>query len=79
MSGLDSSESFIATTGNNETNIISCLLAKHLMNKDNRKSQGCMGKTVALVNKEDNIYLIKITYILLSMKVYQFLRQQVQV
>tara|TARA_Y100001970_G_C14226053_1_gene855741 strand:- start:492 stop:1880 length:1389 start_codon:yes stop_codon:yes gene_type:complete len=57
MSGLDSAESFIATTGNNETNIISCLLAKHLMNKDNRLKQGGLGKTVALVNKEDYLVL----------------------
>jgi len=57
MSGLDSTESFIATTGNNETNIISCLLAKHLMNKDNRTKNGGLGKTVALVNKEDYLVL----------------------
>tara|TARA_Y100001970_G_scaffold157065_1_gene192203 strand:+ start:741 stop:2129 length:1389 start_codon:yes stop_codon:yes gene_type:complete len=57
MSGLDSAESFIATTGNNETNIISCLLAKHLMNKDNKVNKGGLGKTVALVNKEDYLVL----------------------
>ena len=57
MSGLDSTESFIATTGDNETNIISCLLAKHLMNRKNREQQGSEGKTVALVNKEDYLVL----------------------
>ena len=57
MSGLDSTESFIATTGNNETNIISCLLAKHLMNRDNRVINGVLGKTIALVNKEDYLVL----------------------
>ncbi len=57
MSGLDSSESFVATTGDNETNIISCLLAKHLMNRNNRDQQGGHGKTIALVNKEDYLVL----------------------
>jgi trk system potassium uptake protein TrkA len=57
MSGLDSTESFIATTGDNETNIISCLLAKHLMNRNNRDQQGGHGKTIALVNKEDYLVL----------------------
>jgi len=57
MSGLDSTESFIATTGDNETNIISCLLAKHLMNRNNRDLQAGHGKTIALVNKEDYLVL----------------------
>ena len=57
MSGLDTTESFIATTGDNETNIISCLLAKHLMNRNNRDQQGIHGKTIALVNKEDYLVL----------------------
>ena len=57
MSGLDSTESFIATTGDNETNIISCLLAKHLMNKNNSDLSGGQGKTIALVNKEDYLVL----------------------
>lgn len=57
MSGLDSAESFIATTGDNETNIVSCLLAKHLMNRKNRDQQGVDGKTIALVNKEDYLVL----------------------
>jgi len=57
MSGLDDSESFIATTGDNETNIVSCLLAKHLMNRKNRDPQSGHGKTIALVNKEDYLVL----------------------
>ena len=43
MAGLDTTESFIATTGDNETNIVSCLLAKHLMNRNNRDPQGGYG------------------------------------
>jgi trk system potassium uptake protein TrkA len=57
MSGLDATESFIATTGDNETNIVSCLLAKHLMNRKNRDLQAGHGKTIALVNKEDYLVL----------------------
>ena len=57
MAGLDTTESFIATTGDNETNIVSCLLAKHLMNRNNRDPQGGYGKTIALVNKEDYLVL----------------------
>ncbi|MBF0239255.1 MAG: NAD-binding protein, partial [SAR324 cluster bacterium] len=57
MAGLLDMESFIATTGENETNIVSCLLAKHLMNKQNRDPRGTQGKTIALVNKEDYLVL----------------------
>ncbi|MGK5094361.1 Trk system potassium transporter TrkA [Deltaproteobacteria bacterium TL4] len=57
MGGLTEMDSFIATTGDNETNIISCLLAKHLMNKRNREEYGSVGKTIALVNKEDYMVL----------------------
>ena len=57
MSGLDVTESFIATTGDNEANIISCLLAKHLMNRNNRDQHTGHGKTIALVNKEDYLVL----------------------
>ena len=52
--GLNEMDTFIAATGDNETNILSCLLAKNLMNNDkkgnNHKKQG---KTIALVDKED--------------------------
>ncbi len=57
MSGLDNMETFVATTGDNETNIITCLLAKHLMNRENRDPGGGQGKTIALVNKEDHLVL----------------------
>jgi K+ transport systems, NAD-binding component len=48
--GLDTTESFIATTGDNETSIVSCLLAKHLMNRNNSEparriwKNDCSGK-----------------------------------
>ena len=57
MAGMDRMESFVATTGDNETNIITCLLAKHLMNRGNRDVQGAQGKTIALVDKEDHLVL----------------------
>ena len=57
MAGMDRMESFIATYGDNETNIITCLLAKHLMNRGNSEIQGAQGKTIALVDKEDHLVL----------------------
>lgn len=55
--GIPDLDSFVATTGDNETNIISCLLAKHLMNRENREVGGRAGKTIALVDNEDYLVL----------------------
>ena len=57
LAGILEMDVFIATTGSDETNIVSCLLAKHLMNRQNRDPQGSMGKTIAMVNKEDYVVL----------------------
>lgn len=57
LAGVLDMETFVATTEDNETNIISCLLAKHLMNKQNRRHEGVQAKTIALVNKEDYLVL----------------------
>ena len=57
LGGLMEMDSFIATTGNNETNIISCLLAKHIMNRTNIDANAKVGKTIALVKKEDYLVL----------------------
>ncbi|PWW81104.1 MULTISPECIES: Trk system potassium transporter TrkA [Prosthecochloris] len=57
LGGLMEMDSFIATTGNNETNIISCLLAKHIMNRSNVDANAKVGKTIALVKKEDYLVL----------------------
>lgn len=57
LAGLSDMDTFIATTGDNETNIISCLLAKHLMNRDNHVTHAAQGKTIALVNNEDYLTL----------------------
>jgi trk system potassium uptake protein TrkA len=52
--GLGDMDTFITTTGENETNIMSCLLAKHLMNTHELEKQG---KTIAMVNKEEYLVL----------------------
>jgi trk system potassium uptake protein TrkA len=55
--GLLEMDTFITATGENETNIMSCVLAKHLMNAPNENSRGKQSKCVALVNKEDYLVL----------------------
>jgi trk system potassium uptake protein TrkA len=55
--GLLDMDTFIATTGENETNIMSCLLAKQLMTADCEGSQCSLKKTICLVNKEEYMVL----------------------
>ncbi len=57
MAGLHNIDTLVTTTGENETNIMTCLLAKHLIQekKGNGKEKEC--KTIALVNKEDYLVL----------------------
>jgi trk system potassium uptake protein TrkA len=55
--GLLEMDTFITTTGENETNIMSCVLAKHLMSTHNSRSPGKQRKCIALVNKEDYLVL----------------------
>jgi len=55
--GLMEMDTFITATGENETNIMSCVLAKHLMNSHNGRSPGMQKKCIALVNKEDYLTL----------------------
>jgi trk system potassium uptake protein TrkA len=55
--GLLDMDTFITATGENETNIMSCVLAKHLMNSPNGQTNGKQGKCIALVNKEDYLVL----------------------
>jgi len=47
-------DTFVSATGENQFNILSCLLAKNLMNKQGRYN---MGKTIAMVNREDYLVL----------------------
>jgi trk system potassium uptake protein TrkA len=55
--GLLEMDTFITATGENETNIMSCVLAKHLMNMHNGRSPNKQRKCIALVNKEDYLVL----------------------
>jgi len=55
--GLLDMDTFITATGENETNIMSSLLAKHLMNTQNPDLQKKQGKTISLVNKEAYLVL----------------------
>ena len=50
MTGLADMDTFVTTTGENQLNILSCLVAKNLMNKQDRYN---MGKTIAMVDQED--------------------------
>ncbi|WP_028583397.1 Trk system potassium transporter TrkA [Desulfogranum mediterraneum] len=56
-SGLKDIDTFIASTGENETNIMSCILAKHLMAVHDGDAQGVQRKTICLVTKEEYLVL----------------------
>jgi len=52
--GLLDMDTFIAATGENETNIMSCLMAKHLMSEqEDKELVKTHRKTISLVTKED--------------------------
>ncbi len=59
--GLLDMDTFITATGENETNIMTCVLAKHLMTSHNNSKKGNQSnkqaKCIALVNKEDYVVL----------------------
>ncbi len=59
--GLMEMDTFITASGNNETNIMSCVLAKHLMTSQDLnnggKQQVKQNKCIAMVNKEDYVVL----------------------
>jgi trk system potassium uptake protein TrkA len=57
LAGLLDMDTFITATGDNETNIMSCLLAKHLMNKADNHHKSKQSKSICLVNKEDYLVL----------------------
>ena len=46
-------DTFISTTGENETNIMSCMLAKEIMISNCKGDMCSMRKTISLVNKEE--------------------------
>ncbi len=55
--GLKDIDTFIASTGDNEANIMSCILAKHLMAAHDIEMQGVGRKTICLVTKEEYLVL----------------------
>ena len=57
QAGLTDMDTFITATGENETNIMSCMLAKHLMNTSNGGARSKDRKTISLVNKEEYLVL----------------------
>jgi trk system potassium uptake protein TrkA len=57
LAGLTDMDTFITATGENETNIMSCMLAKHLMNTNNGITGKKDRKTISLVNKEEYLVL----------------------
>jgi trk system potassium uptake protein TrkA len=57
QAGLLEMDTLITATRNNETNIMSCLLAKHLMGELGSGSSVRHSKTIALVSKEEYLVL----------------------
>ncbi|MFC1495381.1 Trk system potassium transporter TrkA [Thermodesulfobacteriota bacterium] len=55
--GLLEMDTFVTATGENETNIMTCVLAKHLITSHNKKAEDKLIKCIALVNKEDYVVL----------------------
>lgn len=55
--GLAKVDMFVATTGENETNIMSCLLAKNLMQNMPKRNGHHEMRTISLVSKEDYLVL----------------------
>jgi trk/ktr system potassium uptake protein len=53
--GVANIDTFIAATGENETNIMTCLLVKHLLATQRRNQR--QSKTISLVNKEEYVVL----------------------
>ncbi|MGI9538067.1 MAG: Trk system potassium transporter TrkA [Desulfocapsaceae bacterium] len=53
LAGVQDTDTFITTTGSNETNIMSSLLAKNMMSGENNGNDGGSEKTIAVVGNED--------------------------
>jgi len=57
QAGVKDVDTFIAMTGENETNIMSSLLAKNMIMQQHGSQNGGTEKTIALVDKEDYLVL----------------------
>ncbi len=55
--GLLDMDTFVTATSQNETNIMTCVLAKHLMESQNGENDRNKGKCISLVNKEEYLVL----------------------
>lgn len=61
LAGLFSSDVLVTLTGENETNIMTCLLAKHLIKQKQESSTITGTRTISIVNKEDYLVLAATT------------------
>jgi len=57
QAGLLDMDTIIAATGENETNIMSCVLAKSVIKNHAGEQRGKQGKTIALVGREEYLVL----------------------
>ncbi len=57
QAGLLDMDTIVTATGDNETNIMTSVLAKHLISDSNRGGNGEGGKTIALVKREQYLSL----------------------
>lgn len=55
--GLLNMDTIITTTGDNETNIMTSVLAKHLMSNQDGHERGRLDKTISLVQREEYLVL----------------------
>lgn len=59
--GVQAADTFVTCTGDNETNIMTSLLAKHLCSVDGEESRKRRLRTISLVSKEDYLILASTT------------------
>ena len=57
QAGLSEMDTFVSATGENDTNIMSSLLAKHLMTSGDGETKDNQRKTISLCNKEEYLVL----------------------
>jgi trk system potassium uptake protein TrkA len=57
QAGLPDMDTFITATGENETNIMSCMLAKHMANDGSGNVCDMTRKTISMVSKEEYLVL----------------------
>ncbi len=81
--GLINMDTIITATGDNETNIMTSVLAKHLIKEHSRSAKTPEGKTIALVQKEEYLVLaatmgsdiVLNKKVLASNEIYKYIRR----